>query len=168
MANEFAENLTAYLSDDALALPPALDASSLARKAASWLTSSEGATFNLFFGNMAGQPLYAISLYPERSVVISVEAISEDLLQNFVEDNQDLLTDPRNSLGIWYSNALNAVYLDVSATLPDKAEAILLGERYNQEAIYDLGQDEILDTGGSGEWLEGWSSELLRLPPLQR
>ena len=149
-------------------MPPAANAKALAQQIVAWLVDHEGATFNLFFGNMAGQRLYAISLYPERSVVISAEAISEDLLQKFVEDNQDLLSDPRNSLGIWYSNALNAVYLDVSAILPDKAEAILLGERYNQEAIYDLGQDEILDTGGSGEWLEGWSSELLRLPPLQR
>ena len=168
MANGFAENLTAYLSDAALTLPPALDAALLAQQAASWLRDHEGATFNLFFGNMAGQALYAVSLYPERSVVVPGEAVPEDLLRKFIEDNRDLLADPRNSVGLWYSSTLQAIYLDVSVTLPDKTEAISLGEQYNQEAIYDLRQNEILDTGGSGEWREGWSSELLRLPPLRR
>ena len=168
MANGFAENLTAYLSDSTLALPPALDAALLARQAVSRLVDHEGATFNLFFGNMAGQSLYAVSLYPERSVVIPGETVPEDLLRKFIEDNQDLLADPRNSVGLWYSVALQAIYLDVSVTLPDRVEAVSLGERYNQEAIYDLVQDEILDTGGTGEWREGWSSELLRLSPMQR
>ncbi len=168
MANGFADNLTDYLSNSALALPPVLDVQTLTRQAAAWLTASEGATFNLFFGNMAGQNLYAVSLYPERSVVILGEAVPEDLLQKFIEDNQDLLADPRNSIGLWYSDTLHAIYLDVSATLPDKAEAVMLGERYNQEAIYDLGQDEVLDTGGTGEWRAGWSSEAERLPPLLR
>jgi hypothetical protein len=86
----------------------------------------------------------------------------------YSQDNQDLLADPRNSIGIWYSDALDAIYLDVSATLPDRAESVSLGEWYNQEAIYDLGQGEALDTGGTGEWRVGWSSELTRLPPLQR
>ena len=167
MANGFADNLTAYLSDAPLALPPALGVKSLTRQLASWLAAHEGATFNLFFG-MAGQSLYAVSLYPERSVVIPGETVPEDLLQKFVRDNQDLLADPRNSIGVWYSSTLHAIYLDVSATLPDKAEAVSLGERYNQEAIYDLEQNEVLDTGSSGEWQAGWSSEWERLPPLQR
>ena len=167
-ANERAGNLTEYLNDPAVALPPALIASSLAWQAVSWLVSHNGATFNLYFGNMAGQSLYAVSLYPERSVVISGGTIPEELLQKFIEDNQDLLVDPRNSIGLWYSETLQAVYLDVSVTLPDKTEAVTLGERYNQEAIYDLSRDEVLDTGGTGEWLEGWASEAERLPSLPR
>ncbi len=151
-----------------LALPPALGVESLTRQAAAWLTTHEGATFNLFFGNMAGQDLYAVSLYPERSAVLPGRDVPEALLRKFIEDNLDLLADPRNSIGLWYSETLHAIYLDVSVTLPDRAEAVSLGEWYNQEAIYDLGQDEVLDTGGTGEWHEGWSSELDRLPPLQR
>ena len=168
MANGVAENLTAYLGDATLALPPALGAALLARQAAAWLVDHEGATFNLFFGNMAGQSLYAVSLYPERSVVIPGETVPEDLLRKFIEDNQDLLADPRNGVGLWYSSTIQAVYLDVSVTLPDIVEAIFLGERYNQEAIYDLGQEKVLDTGGSGEWREGWASETERLSSLQQ
>lgn len=168
MANGRADNLTAYLSDPNMSLPEPFAVKALARQVAHWLTDHDGATFNLFFGNMAGQALYAVSLYPERSVVFPGRAVPEDLSRKFIQDNQDLLADPRNSIGIWYSNTLHAIYLDVSATLPDRAEAVSLGEWYNQEAIYDLGRDEVLYTGGTGEWHEGWSSELLRLPPLQR
>ena len=168
MTNGCAENLTDYLSDAELALPPAANVEALAQQVTSWLVDHEGATFNLFFGNMAGQSLYAVSLYPERSVVIAGEAVPEDLLRKFIEDNHDLLVDPRNSIGLWYSSTLQAIYLDVSVALPDKSEAVLLGKRYNQEAIYDLGQDEVLDTGGSGAWREGWGNEGERLPPLQR
>ncbi len=135
MANGLADNLTAYLSDATLALPPALEVELLTRQVASWLATHEGATFNLFFGNMAGQALYAVSLYPERSVVFPGRAVPEDLLRRFIQDNQDLLADPRNSIGIWYSAALDAVYLDVSATLPDRAEAVSLGEWYNQTRV---------------------------------
>jgi len=168
VANGLANNLTAYLNDPNAALPSPLAVEALAQQVTSWLTAHEGATFNLFFGNMAGQSLYAVSLYPERSVVLPGRDVPEDLLRKFIEDNQDLLADPRNSIGLWYSDTLHAIYLDVSATLPDRAEAVSLGEWYNQEAIYGLGQDEVLDTGGTGEWHEGWSSELERLPPLQR
>lgn len=168
MANGFASNLTDYLSDENLNLPSALNVETLARQVSEWLTTHDGATFNLFFGNMAGQVLYAVSLYPERSAVIPGRTLPVGLLRQFIEDNRDLLADPRNSIGIWYSDALQAIYLDVSATLPDMAEAVSLGEWYNQEAIYDLGWDEVLDTGGTGEWREGWSSESNRLSPLHR
>lgn len=168
MANGHADNLTAYLSDAMLTLPPEMGVEVLAGQVASWLKTHEGATFNLFFGNMTGQRLYAVSLYSERSTVIAGRAVPYDLLQKFIEDNRDLLADPRNSIGIWYSDAIHAAYLDVSATLHDRAEAISLGEWYNQEAIYDLGQDEVLDTGGTGEARGGWPSETERLPPLRR
>lgn len=168
MANGFAENLERYLNSQTLDLPPPLSVEALAQQLSVWLTQHEGATFNLYFGSMAGQSLYAVSLYPERSVVISGHFVPDDLLRRFVEGNQDLLADPRHSIGIWYSAALEAIYLDVSATLPDQQEAIALGERYNQEAIYDLARDEVIDTGGSGEEREGWLPERDRLPPLHR
>ena len=117
---------------------------------------------------MVGQNLYAVSLYPERSLVLPGRLIDQGVLRRFIKDNQDLLTDPRNSIGIWYSESLDAVYLDVSATLPNKSEAISLGEWYNQEAIYDLGRGEVLETGGAGEWLRGCVSEAFRLPPLRK
>lgn len=168
MANEHADDLAAYLRDATLTLPPELSTEALTEQVAAWLTTHEGATFNLFFGNMAGQNLYAVSLYLERSTVIAGRAVPYDLLQKFIEDNRDLLADPRNSIGIWYSEALHATYLDVSATLSDRAEAISLGEWYNQVAVYDLGQDEVLDTGGTGELRGGWPGEAKRLLPLRR
>ena len=168
MANGFANNLPAYLNDPDTLLPLPFTVSELTRQVSSWLVANEGATFNLFFGNMAGQSLYAVSLFPERSVVLPGRDIPEDLLRRFIWDNQDLLTDPRNSIGIWYSGTSDAIYLDIAVTLPQRAEAISLGKQYNQEAIYDLGQDKVLITGGTGEWQPGLPDETERLSPLQR
>ncbi len=168
MANGVADNLAEFLREPDLSLPPPLAVETLQRQVSGWLSQNDGATFNLYFGNMAGQRLYAVSLYPERSVVLPGHTIPENLLRRFVGDNLDLLADPRNSIGIWYGEAIDAVYLDVSAALPDRSEAVSLGEWYNQEAIYDLARDEIIDTGGSGERREGWDEETQRLPPLIR
>ena len=140
MANGRASNLKDFLSEPDLPLPLPLAAEALARQTTACLSQNEGATFNLYFGNTAGQSLYAISLYPERSVVVPRHLISEELLRRFVEGNQDLL-------------ALNSVYLDVSGTLPDKSEALSLGEWYNQEAIYDLARNEVIDTGESDRYI---------------
>jgi len=166
MANGIAITLSSYLSDDKTSLPSPLSAELLTQQIAAWLSHTEGATFNLYFGNMANESLYAVSLYPERSVVFANNSVPEHLLRRFITDNLDLLADPRNSIGIWYSEALNSVYLDISATLPDRLEAVSLGEWYNQEAIYDLAGNEVIDTGGSGEDRGGWALETERLPPL--
>jgi len=151
MANGVANNLSSYLRDDTKTLPSPISAETLAQQVMAWLFHTEGATFNLYFGNMVNERLYAVSLYPERSVVFLGHFIPEHLLRRFITDNLDLLADPRNSIGIWYSEALNSVYLDISATLPNRFEAVSLGEWYNQEAIYDLARNEVIDTGGSGE-----------------
>jgi hypothetical protein len=167
LANGVAASLIEFLGDST-PRPPPRRATALAGEVAAWLTQNEGATFSLYFGNMAGLGLYAVSLYPERSVVVPRRSVDSPLLRRFVEDNADLLSDPRNGIGVWYSEALDAVYLDVSAILPSRQEAVALGERYNQEAIYDLALGEVIDTGGTGEQRGGWAEEADRLPPLSR
>jgi hypothetical protein len=123
-----------------------------------------GATFSLYFGNVLGQELYAVSLYPERSVQIRGRSVPTRRLQAFLALNQDLLRDPRNAVGTWYNEEENTTYLDVSATLPDREQAILLAQQYNQIAIYDLLQKEEIETGGTGEPLLDAPPELQRLP----
>jgi hypothetical protein len=52
----------------------------------------------------------------------------------------------------------------VSATLPDREQAITLGRQYNQLAIYDLLHDEEIETGGTGEPRLDLPPETARLP----
>jgi hypothetical protein len=103
--------------------------------------------------------LYSVSLYPERGVMISGRRIGADVLTAFVTANLDLLRDPRNCIGTWYNEADNITYLDISAVLPDREDAIALSRRYNQIAAFDLARLQVIETGGTG-------APIVDLPPL--
>jgi len=123
-----------------------------------------GSTVNLYFGDLGGAELYAVSLYPDRSVVVEGSDIPEDVLRSFIEANEQLLQDPRVSVGTWYNSENGLTYLDLSATLPDREEAIELGRQYNQIAIFDLSTFEEIETGGTGEAIEDLPPAGERLP----
>ena len=166
MAN--AASLTEYLADDALTLPPRIDTEAVIREIVDLHRQHGGATFSLYFGNMAGQPVYAVSLYPNRSEPLLGAQVPERVLRRFLRDNEDLLREPRNCIGTWHVVATQQTILDVSATLSDRAAAEKMGRRYNQIAIFDLEAAEEIDTGGTGAELAGWPPEAERLPPLKR
>jgi len=135
-----------------------------ARKALRFHREHGGSTFNLFFGNLAHQHLYSVSIYPERSRRIPSHLLTEDALELFIEGNLDLLSDPRCCLGTWEEDG--HVYLDISAVLESSEQAIRLGMQYNQIAIYDLRKGAVIDTGGTGDLIFNLPPEPERLPPL--
>ena len=161
-----ATDLAAYLADPEAALPERLATDEAVAQIRALHDQSGGVTFSLHFGDLSGQSLFAVSLYPERSVLEPGRSPAPGILRRFLLKNQDLLRDPRNNIGLWYNPTIDATYLDISATFPDQGEAIELAERYNQEAIYDLAQDEVIDTGGTGEAISSDTALEDRLPLL--
>lgn len=119
-----------------------------------------GSTFTAQGENVVGKPGFAVSLYPERSVIIQGPLSAEDL-RSFIDQNNDLLMDPRVVIGTWNNGSKN--YLDISAVIQDKEQAIALGKKYNQIAIFDLQKLQEIPTGGTGEPVEGLPSEIDRL-----
>jgi hypothetical protein len=109
--------------------------------------------------------VYAVSLYPERTRRVKGRTVDAERLRAFIADNLDLLRDPRNSVGLWYSEEEAQTYVDVSATLPDKATAVTMGQAYNQIAIFDLKRMELIDVGGDGSPLADLPLATQRLPP---
>jgi hypothetical protein len=106
------------------------------------LTSQHGgSTFNLQKGSLSGTPHYAVSIYPERGVVVDGPASPEAIAQ-FVQKNADLLQDPQNSIGTWFNKEDGKTYLDVSVTSDNLDDALRLGQEKNQLAIFDLGNFE--------------------------
>ncbi|MGI8552055.1 MAG: hypothetical protein ACR2PL_14910 [Dehalococcoidia bacterium] len=75
-------------------------------------------------------------------------------MRAFILANLDLLEDPKQSstsVGTWYNPDDGNTYLDISVTVSDLAQAIAIGRRYNQTAIFDLQQGrviELTDVGG--------------------
>ncbi|HYN88412.1 MAG TPA: hypothetical protein VER55_07770 [Ardenticatenaceae bacterium] len=153
-------------------LPPRADVEEAIRQVEVLHQANDGSTFNLYFGDLAGQSLYAVSLYPDRGIVLEGKSIPQSLLRSFVLSNQDLLRDPRLSVGTFFDSESNTTYLDVSATLADRQQAIELGQRYNQISIFDLGTFEEIPTGGTGTTIPNLPPAAERLPqcgyPAQR
>jgi hypothetical protein len=146
-------------------LPPTIEAEAAAAALAALHQATGGGTFNLYFGDLAGEQLYAVSLYPERSRIVAGRDVPTERLRQFIEANQDLLRDPRNSVGTWFNEALGVTYLDVSVALGTLEEAVALGQQYNQVAIYDLLHEQEVPIGGTGEVVPGRPVVTERLPP---
>ena len=106
-----------------------------------------GVTYNLYHGDLAGSPRFAVAAFPERSVTVD-GAPSQKAIGTFISKNMDLLEDPENSVGTWYDKRAGNFVLDIVKTLDKKADALTLGAKTNQKAIFDLGkmQDIWLDS----------------------
>lgn len=163
-----AKDLRTYLFNRRTRLPRLIPAERAVRLIEQMHQEEGGATFSLYFGNVADQELFAVSLYPERSVQVRGRSVSTRRLLAFVIQNQDLLADPRTAIGTWYNEEDDTTYLDVTAVLPDREQAVALGRQYNQIAIYDLLRGEEIATGGTGEPLPEAPPQPYRLPDLRR
>ena len=93
-----------------------------------------GATYNLSKGNLVGTDAYAVAIYPDREQI--VPQVDFDTVEGYLTQNEDLLNNSNNSFGAWVSGG--KTYLDVVATVKDKNQAMQLGLKHKQLAIFDL------------------------------
>jgi len=117
-----------------------------AQKALMLAEDTGGATFNLTQGNLAGQPVYSVSIYPERELILKGEPTTK-AIEAYIEKNKDLLANAENSFGIWKDAETGKTYLDVVVTTADKEAAMKLGLEKGQKAIFDLGKMEEIRLG---------------------
>jgi hypothetical protein len=119
-----------------------------AKTALDLMEKDSGATLNVAKGSLANTPHYAVSVFPERELIIKGEPTLEEI-QAYMTKNKDLLNDPANSFGLWKDKG--QTYLDVVVTTPDKEAAMKMGLENNQKAIFDLKKmEEVrLDQGES-------------------
>ena len=94
-----------------------------------------GATYNLSKGNLVGTNAYAVAIYPDREEILEGVAEHDDI-QHYLDINEDLLSNSNNSFGAWTSGG--KTYLDVVATISNKEQAVELGRKHKQLAIFDL------------------------------
>ena len=135
-----ATDLVDYLSDPTTALPEPFALDEIVTRIVSLHRRNGGATFNLYFGDMSGQPLFAVSVFPEASAVEAGSILSPLPVRGFIQEHHHLLLDPRSNVGTWYNIAEDETYLDVSTSLTEREDALTLAVRYNQIAFYDLAE----------------------------
>ena len=111
---------------------------------------NNGSTYNIRWGNLKKQNLYVVSLYPELSQIIQGKVLKKEQVREFIEKNIELLLNPQCVVGTWYNTKNKKTYIDVSAVYIDKNKAIKIAKQYNQIAIWDLGKEKEIITGGDG------------------
>lgn len=110
-----------------------------AAEASSLHAKFNGSSYNVVTGqDMGGTLNFAVSPYKGRELVIPGKDVPASVLQKYVQDNADLLTDPRNILGTWYNEADGNSYLDVSVVTASREEAARMAREADQIAFFDL------------------------------
>jgi hypothetical protein len=107
---------------------------------------SHGATVSLSKGNMVGQKLFAVSIYPERAIELTVQPSWRQLFV-FVLANLDLLLKPDRALGTWFDDLPGVHVLDVVICVSDRDTALELGLRFHQRSIFDLATSRAIPIG---------------------
>lgn len=103
-----------------------------------------GATYNLR-SKKAPQSGYAVSPYPERSKSVSVDEFKKGgrtVVRDYVNENYDLLQQPKHYLGTWHDAQSGKVYLDVTVIERTRDRAFALATERDQIAIFDLAKGE--------------------------
>lgn len=100
--------------------------------------------------SLLGQPSFAIAVFPHRSTKIKARFLHEEFVRQFVMDSCHLITTPNVAIGTWYSDEEGVTYLDVCVVENDLDRAVMVGERFNQIAIFDLSGGHEIAIGGDG------------------
>jgi hypothetical protein len=98
---------------------------------------TNGATVSVIRGNLAGRRLFAVSIYPERTIELTAQP-SWGQLFAFALANFELLLMPERAIGTWFNVQEGVHVLDVVLCLADRDAAIDLGLRFHQWSIFDL------------------------------
>ena len=103
---------------------------------------TKGATVSISRGNLVGQRLFAVSIFPSRTIELSAPPTRNGLLA-FAILNADLLLTPDCAFGLWYDKhgSLHH-FLDVVVAVADLQQALELGQIHGQRFAYDLEQQE--------------------------
>jgi len=110
---------------------------------------SEGCTFSLHSGNLAGRRLFSVAV--GNTVSIDGGLVAAPILVRFIEDNLGILTNPLFCVGTWFDKRQNVSLIEISQVYQSPDQAAIVAASPVQEAIYDLADGNVL-----------WVKELLR------
>jgi hypothetical protein len=109
-----------------------------------------GSTFDSKGRNLDGSDKYTVATHPERTQTVDGKLTPERLRQ-FKTLNADLLNQEGYGIGTWDDSDSGKTTLDIVKLFDDKKEAVQAGKGANQKAIYHLGGEGEIPTGGTGK-----------------
>lgn len=156
--------IVAYLTKPEGAMPSMLGVEQAVDMALKSHAANDGSTTHMRWGDLSGQPLYVVSLFPDLGIIKKGKDISKDELTAFVKAHMDLLADPRVCFGTWFNKDDGNTYIDINVVLSNKDKAVELAKVYNQISIFNLATFEETKTGGDGKPVANLPAPVKRLP----
>lgn len=126
-----------------------LDIDVAVQQIAAIVEATGGATFSMYWDNLAGKRLYAVVPFGDLKLRPR-PGFPQGLLRTFVRRHWELLRDPRICIGVWFNRSDGLTYVELSAVFPNRDEARAVGIRYNEQKGFDLHLMEEFDIGGTG------------------
>jgi len=83
---------------------------------------------------------YMVSIYQAKGLIVEPEDFTPELVSEYVANHVEILGREDHYLGTW-TDAGN-VYLDISLNVADLIEALAIGRRHRQIAIYSVEEQE--------------------------
>ena len=80
---------------------------------------------------------YIFSPYKEAEKIIPKAKLTPHHIDNYIQENKGLLTQPNHHLGTWHNKETGNVHLDVSIPHTNRLQALTEAKTHNQLAIYD-------------------------------
>ena len=106
------------------------------------LKDNSGVSYNMVTKEYNPNKGYFVSL-PNLETKVSLPSLSVDDIATFINKHRSLLQDNKKFVGGWIDS--DTVYLDISEQIFDKREALELGYKHNQLAIYDANLGKVID-----------------------
>lgn len=75
----------------------------------------------------------------------------EKIVADYIKKHRAVLDSPDTYLGLWHDKSSGKIYFDIADNIRDRAEAERKGRRRNQIAIWDVENQDTINTGGTGE-----------------
>jgi len=121
--------------------------------------SNGGSTFHPEHGDLNGKPFFAVGGEPEfrapelKMTTKGVE-LTEAQIKEFTERpavKEALAKHPDASIGTWHDKEADQTVTELVKTPANRDEALKMGVKNDQKAIYDLKEGKEVPTGGTGE-----------------
>ena len=126
---------------------------------ADWHNDHGGSTFHPTKGNLDGKPFFSVGGEPEfRDPKLKMTTDGEKLtaeqiaeFSNRPEVKAALDKHKDASIGSWFDKETGKTITELVKTPADRDEAIAMGKKNGEKAIWDLKNREEIKTGGTGE-----------------
>ena len=104
--------------------------------------SNNGASYSILTGELNPTNGYFVSI-ANKGVTVDLNNFTQKDIVVFISENYDTLSQENHFIGSWISEGI--VYLDVTVQVTDKRNALELGYRNGQQAIYDANVGKVID-----------------------